>query len=45
MKNSFQVTGTKLIVGDPCYDRQTWCLGVVEDAKPGYRNSRFWGRT
>jgi hypothetical protein len=32
---TFTLDGTSLIVTDPCYERGTWCQGVVENALPG----------
>lgn len=29
------ITGDKLRVSDPCYTRDTWCCGVIDNAKPG----------
>lgn len=47
----FQVTGTKLMITDPCYTRSTWCQGIVEDALPGtwegiaeYSDEGSWGQ-
>ncbi len=31
---SFELTG-QMRVSDPCYDRHTWCAGIVPDMKPG----------
>lgn len=31
----FKVRGDRLMLSDPCYERGTWCQGVVEDVKPG----------
>jgi hypothetical protein len=36
---SFTVSGTKLIVSDPCYKRGTWCQGVVDNVLPGKWNA------
>lgn len=32
---TFELTGTILRVSDPCYERDVWCCGTVEDCKPG----------
>jgi len=32
---SFELTGTVLRVSDPCYDRDVWCCGTVENCIPG----------
>ena len=32
---TFELTGTVLRVSDPCYDRDVWCCGTIEDCKPG----------
>jgi len=31
----FEVQSDKLRVTDPCYDKGTWCSGLIEDVKPG----------
>jgi hypothetical protein len=38
---TFIVTGDKLIVTDPCYDRGTWCQGIVENVSPGRWDARI----
>lgn len=42
---TFQVTGDKLMVTDPCYERGTWCQGMVENALSGTwkGNARYGG--
>lgn len=42
MSVAFEVTGTKLMVTDPCYTRGTWswCQGVVENVLPGKWRAR-----
>lgn len=40
MKNAdfighFKVGSNKLRVSDPCYDKETWCAGTIEDVKNG----------
>lgn len=32
---SFELTGTVLRISDPCYDRDVWCCGTVQDCFPG----------
>jgi hypothetical protein len=32
---TFELKSTKLRVTDPCYDKDTWCSGVLENALPG----------
>lgn len=32
---SFDVTGTKIRVSDPCYEPGTWCAGEINNIKPG----------
>ena len=34
MKN-FTVTSGKIIASDPCYTLDTWCQGIIENAKNG----------
>lgn len=48
---TFQVKSSKLMVTDPCYDKGTWCQGVLENVKNGewvgivdYHNDDDWGR-
>ncbi len=48
---TFELTGTELRVSDPCYDKDTWCAGVIHDMAPGiyeaYKamvDDEFWGR-
>jgi len=36
---SFEVTSGKVVVTDPCYERGTWCAGVLD----GVRNGRWLG--
>lgn len=31
----FELNSDKLIVTDPCYNRGTWCQGIVENCLPG----------
>jgi hypothetical protein len=31
----FEITGGKAMITDPCYERGTWCQGVVEKVKNG----------
>lgn len=31
----FEVKSGKLVVSDPCYDRDTWCAGILENVKNG----------
>lgn len=33
---SFELTGDKLMVTDPCYTRGTWCQGVIDNCVPGF---------
>ena len=47
---TFEVKSGKLVVTDPCYDRGTWCMGLLEDVKNGTweaytqtKNEGFWG--
>ena len=47
---TFEVTGDKLLVTDPCYERGTWCAGVVKNVRPGtwvgvvrYSDEGLWG--
>lgn len=35
MLGTFEVTGDKLCVTDPCYERTVWCAGVVGNVVPG----------
>lgn len=46
----FDVQSGKLVVSDPCYDRGTWCAGVLENVKNGkwtaeveYSDEGDWG--
>lgn len=32
---AFEVSTGKLVVSDPCYERGTWCAGVLENVKKG----------
>lgn len=32
---TFNVTSSKLMVTDPCYERGTWCAGMLENVKNG----------
>lgn len=32
---SFELTGTVMRVSDPCYTRDVWCCGTVENCLPG----------
>lgn len=32
---TFELTGPVLRVSDPCYDRDVWCCGTIENCKPG----------
>ena len=32
---TFEVTGDKLVVSDPCYELGTWCMGMLSNVKPG----------
>lgn len=32
---TFELTGTVLRISDPCYDRNVWCCGTIEDCMPG----------
>lgn len=31
----FNVKSGKLRISDPCYDKKTWCSGIIEDVKNG----------
>jgi hypothetical protein len=31
----FEITSGKAMVSDPCYDRETWCQGVIDNVKNG----------
>src|SRR5437016_3123484 len=31
----FHLESGKLIVTDPCYERGTWCQGIIDEARPG----------
>jgi len=33
--NTFEIRSTQMRVTDPCYDKDTWCSGVLEDVLPG----------
>ncbi len=35
----FTLTGDMLRVTDPCYTKETWCAGVIENMKPGEYNA------
>ncbi len=35
MKTSFEIKSGKIRVTDPCYDKNTWCSGVIENALSG----------
>jgi hypothetical protein len=32
---TFEVSGSKIRVSDPCYDRDVWCAGILENCAPG----------
>ncbi len=32
---TFELTGPVLCVSDPCYERDLWCCGTVENCEPG----------
>jgi hypothetical protein len=32
---SFELTGTVLRISDPCYDRDVWCCGTIQNCLPG----------
>lgn len=32
---TFELTGTVLCVSDPCYERDLWCCGTIENCKTG----------
>jgi hypothetical protein len=34
--------GSKVIVSDPCYDLDTWCLGILDNVLPGTYNCSLY---
>ena len=36
---TFEVKGDQLRVSDPCYERDTWCAGVIKKVLPGKWNA------
>lgn len=38
---TFEVVSTTLRITDPCYDRDTWCAGTVENALPGIWSAKI----
>lgn len=48
---TFEVVSGKLVVSDPCYERDIWCAGTLENVRNGewnasadYVNVEDWGR-
>jgi hypothetical protein len=33
---TFELGGTKMRVSDPCYDKDVWCAGILENCVPGF---------
>lgn len=36
----FEVSSGKLVISDPCYNLDTWCMGILENAKHGHWYSK-----